>query len=439
MVSSIQPADVPPELAAVLDRLMRLHPKLIDLSLDRVRALLATLGHPERRLPPVIHVAGTNGKGSTVAFLRAMLEAAGHRVHAYTSPHLVRFNERIRLAGELVSDDMLLDLLRRVEAANDDAPITYFEVTTCAAFLGFAEVPADLVLLETGLGGRLDATNMVARPAVTAITRISLDHTQFLGDTVTAIAAEKAGILKPGRPCVVQAQPDAGVLGVLEARAAALGCPLSLGGRDWRVAPAPGGFRYEGTGRALDLPAPALPGAHQLANAGTAIACLEHLPLTVPDAAVAEGMRRVSWPARLQRLTRGPLVDLLPPGWELWLDGGHNDSGGAVLAEQARDWAADGKPMLLVYGMLGTKRPADFLAPLAPHVAGLAGIAIPDEDKTLSAEEAAAAAAALGIPSVAAEDAAAALRRLVGEAGGPARVLICGSLYLAGTILRENG
>ena len=433
------PAEARPRLEAALDRLKRLHPKVIDLSLDRVHRLLERLGRPERRLPPVVHVAGTNGKGSTVAFLRAILEAAGYRVHAYTSPHLVRFNERIRLAGELVGDGHLSELLERCEAANGDDPITYFEVTTCAAFLGFAEVPADVVLLETGLGGRLDATNVVERPSVTAITRISFDHMQFLGGTLAEIAGEKAGIMKPGVPCVLQAQPDPVPLSVIRARAAALGAPLEIGGEDWRVLPGADGFRFEGRRRALDLPPPSLAGAHQLANAGSAIACLDHLPLAVPDAAVAEGMRRVEWPARLQRLTRGPLADLLPEGWELWLDGGHNDSCGEVLAAQAASWRADGRPLSLVFGMLRTKQPADFLGPLAPHAARLAAVGIPGEENAMAAEEAAEAARSCGIAAEAAADVAAAVRALVAVSERPGRILVCGSLYLAGAILRDNG
>ncbi|NYZ13400.1 bifunctional folylpolyglutamate synthase/dihydrofolate synthase [Azospirillum sp. RWY-5-1] len=422
----------------VLDRLKALHPKVIDLSLERLERLLAALDHPERRLPPVVHVAGTNGKGSTVAFLRAMLEAAGHRVHAYTSPHLVRFHERIRLAGRLIGDDALTALLEEVEAANDGGPITFFEVTTAAAFLAFSRNPADVLLLEVGLGGRLDATNVIDRPAVTAITRISYDHRQFLGDTLEAIAGEKAGILKPGVPAVFAPQPDSVVTRLFRDRAAALGAPVV----DWRVEPLPdGGFRFEGPGRGLDLPAPALPGAHQFVNAGVAIACLGALSMTVPDDAVRRGMATVEWPARLQRLTRGPLAERLPPGWELWLDGGHNDSAGEVLAAQAAAWTrADAKPLHAVYGMLSSKQPEEFLAPLAPHIGRLRAVHIPSEEASLDAAAAAAAARAVGIAdAVAVRSVAAALDAILEAGGPPARVLVCGSLYLAGSVLAENG
>ncbi|PWC55173.1 folylpolyglutamate synthase/dihydrofolate synthase family protein [Azospirillum sp. TSO22-1] len=418
----------------VLQRLTALHPKVIDLSLDRIHRLLAALGDPHEGLPPVVHVAGTNGKGSTVAFLRAMLEAAGLRVHVYTSPHLVRFHERIRLAGTLITDDHLTALLEECEAANRGAPITFFEVTTAAGFLAFSRTPADVVLLETGLGGRLDATNVIERPAVTAITRVSHDHRQFLGDSLAAIAGEKAGILKPGVPAVFAPQPDAEVARVLAERAAAVGAPVSF----WRAEPSPGGFCFESAARRLDLPPPGLAGAHQILNAGLALACLEHLPVRVDDAAAARGVAGASWPARLQRLTRGPLVDRLPPGWELWLDGGHNDSAGEVLAVQAAVWAAqDGRPLDLVFGMLGSKEPAEFLRPLAPHVRRLRAVAIPGEDASLPAEAAAAAARAAGIADAEpAVDTAAALASITQADRG--RALICGSLYLAGTVLAEN-
>lgn len=422
----------------VLDRLKGLHPKVIDLSLDRVHRLLAALGHPERRLPPVVHVAGTNGKGSTIAFLRAMLEAAGLRVHVYTSPHLVRFHERIRLAGTLIDDDRLAALLEECEVANGGGPITFFEVTTVAALLAFAREPADVVLLETGLGGRLDATNVVERPAVTAITRISYDHRQFLGDTLEAIAGEKAGIFKPGVPAVIFPQPVQAAARTLAARAEVVGAPV----HGWSVTPTDGGFRFESARRRIDLPLPGLAGAHQIVNAGVALACLDHLPVVVDDAAVRRGLAAVEWPARLQRLTRGPLIDSLPAGWELWLDGGHNDSAGEVLAVQAARWAREEpeRPLLLVYGMLASKEPREFLGPLAPFVTAARAVSIPGEEASLTAEDTAAATRDCGIAdSVAAADVASALESLKGRGHGPARVLICGSLYLAGTVLAENG
>jgi dihydrofolate synthase / folylpolyglutamate synthase len=420
----------------VLNRLKSLHPTVIDLSLERLARLLADLGHPERRLPPTIHVAGTNGKGSTVAFLRAMLEADGKRVHTYTSPHLVRFNERIRLAGELIGDDALTAYLEEVERVNDGRPITYFEVTTAAAFLAYARIPADALLLEVGLGGRFDATNVIDRPAATAISRISYDHRQFLGDSIEGIAAEKAGILKPGVRAVFAPQPVASVTRVFEEQSRAVGArPVR-----WSVERTPGGFRFDSEDRALDLPPPGLLGAHQYTNAGLALAAIGGLPYRLPGEALRRGIAAVEWPGRLQRLTRGPLAARLPQGWELWLDGGHNDSAGEVLAAQADAWSADGRPLLAVYGMLTTKRPDEFLAPLAPYVKGLRAVHIPGEEASLGADEAAAAARAAGIAdSAAADDVATAIGALVARQNGPARILICGSLYLAGSVLAENG
>ena len=435
----------------VLDRLKGLHPKVIDLSLDRVHRLLAALGHPERKLPPVVHVAGTNGKGSTIAFLRAMLEAASYRVHVYTSPHLVRFHERIRLGrhqgGRLIDDDHLAALLEECEIANAGNPITFFEVTTVAALLAFSRVPADVVLLETGLGGRLDATNVVAKPAVTAITRISYDHRQFLGDSLLEIGSEKAGIFKPGVPVVLAPQPEADALRALKLRANAIGAPI----QSWSVQERPDGFRFESARRQLDLPMPGLAGVHQITNAGVAIACLDHLPLAVDDEAVRKGLATVEWPARLQRLTRGPLAESLPPGWELWLDGGHNDSAGEVLARQAVDWSrgqsgtgrsecSPALPLFVIYGMLSSKDPFEFLGPLAPFIHSLRAVAIPGEEASFTAEESCETAKLCGIRDhAAADNVDAALADLVANRPGPARVLICGSLYLAGTVLAENG
>jgi len=419
----------------VLERLTRLHPRKIDLSLVRIEALLATLGNPQDRLAPVIHVAGTNGKGSTVATLRACLEAAGYRVHAYTSPHLVRFHERIRLAGRLIEEDALAALLEECEHANRGMPITYFEITTAAALLAFARDPADAVLLEVGLGGRLDTTNVVQHPAVTAITPISLDHQAFLGDTIAAIAGEKAGIIKPGVPAVIGPQP-AEAASVIAARAAALAAPLFRWQHEWQCRPSGDGMRYEGTRWRLDLPPPALLGAHQIANAGIAIACLERLPgLDVGADAIAAGLRRIEWPARLQRLTRGPLAASLPPGSELWLDGGHNPAAGEMLGAVVAGW--HDRPLHLVVGMLNTKDATGFLTPLAPHARSLAAVTIPGEENPHPAAELAASARAVGIAAGEATSVEAALRDIAG-AGEAARVLICGSLHLAGVVLREN-
>jgi len=421
----------------ILDRLTALYPKAIDLTLERIGGLLADLGNPQLRLAPVIHVAGTNGKGSTVAFLRAMAEAAGYRVHAYTSPHLVRFNERIRLAGSLIEDDLLAVLLAEVERVNAGRPITFFEVTTAAAFLAFARVPADLVLLEVGLGGRGDATNVIARPAVCVLAPISFDHPEFLGDTVAKIAVDKAGIIKSGVPAIVAVQPvDAAT--VIERRAAELRAPLFRAGREWRVEPRPDGFRYIGR-TTLDLPLPALHGPHQIDNAGLAIAAVEQLTaLRIGPGDIAEGLRRVEWPARLQRLTRGPLVALLPPGAELHLDGGHNESGGSALAA----WAAtlqDGKALDIVIAMRSTKAADTFLARLAPRVRRLRSLSYPGETGWLPGDTVADLARRAGIAdATTATDPQAAVAELVARSPTPPRILICGSLYFAGHILAEN-
>ncbi|HYM03591.1 MAG TPA: folylpolyglutamate synthase/dihydrofolate synthase family protein, partial [Stellaceae bacterium] len=320
-------------VADVLQRLLRLHPKLIDLSLDRVIELLGALGHPQERLPPVVHVAGTNGKGSTIAFLRSCLEAQGYRVHVFTKPHLVRFNERIRLGGTLIDDDALVALLEECERANAGRSITFFEITTAAALLAFSRTPADILLLETGLGGRFDATNVIAQPAVTVITPVSLDHQHFLGETVAAIAGEKAGILKPGRPAVLGRQSKEG-RAALESRASALRAPLFRHDVEWHAKATATGLRYSGERwQNLDLPAPGLPGPHQYDNAGAALACLDRLSdLKLSLEALAYGIAHVEWPARLQRLARGRLAERVSAGWELWLDGGHNQAGGEALA-----------------------------------------------------------------------------------------------------------
>jgi dihydrofolate synthase/folylpolyglutamate synthase len=435
----------------VLARLMRLHPKVIDLSLDRVWRLLAALGHPERDLPPAVHVAGTNGKGSTLAFLRAMLEAAGYRVHVYTSPHLVRFHERIRLAGALIGEDQLLALLEEAERANGEAPITYFEITTCAAFLAFAREPADVLLLETGLGGRLDATNVLDAPALTAVTPIGMDHMQFLGETIEEIAGEKAGILKPGTPAVIAPQkPEAGR--VLLDRARAVGAPVHAHGTDWSYTPAADGtgFGYAGGALAGAWPAPGLLGPYQIANAATALACAERLPgFTISAESARTGLARAHWPGRMQRLAEGALARRLPAGWDLWLDGGHNADAGAVLAAaidawHARDREAGGaaRPLHLVYGMINSKHPVDFLRPLVPRAASLTAVAIPDEPASHTAAESAGFARQAGATRVAeAADVPEALDDLTRTHadGPPARVLICGSLYLAGKVLALDG
>jgi len=405
------------------------------MSLARIERLLDALGAPQRALPPCIHVAGTNGKGSTVAFLRAMAEAAGRRVHVYTSPHLVRFSERIRVAGALPADEALADLLEEVERANAGAPITFFEITTAAAFLAFARVPADLVLLEVGMGGRLDATNVVPQPLVSVITPISFDHMDYLGDTLAAIAGEKAGIVKPGIPVVVGAQPPEAAA-VIAARARDLGAPLFRCGQEWDFAIGAAGLAYRGVAERA-LPRPALPGPHQYANAATAIAVAETLPggMRLPDAALAAGLRDAIWPARLQRLTHGPLLAALPAGCELWLDGGHNEDGARAIADWARD-IADGTPLDLVMALRATKRAEPVFAALRPVARRLICAGNPADPVAAAPEQLRDAARAVGfVDAAAAPDVAAALRLL----HAPHRVLICGSLYLAGAVLAENG
>jgi dihydrofolate synthase/folylpolyglutamate synthase len=416
----------------ILDRMMALHPKIIDLTLDRMWRLLDALGNPQEHLPPVIHVAGTNGKGSTLAMIRAGLEADGKRCHVYTSPHLARFHERIRLAGDLISEAYLAEVLDECYAANGGEPITYFEITTCAALLAFARTPADYCLLEVGLGGRLDATNVVDKPALTVITPVSIDHQQYLGETLGQIAFEKAGILKREVPCVVGPQGDA-ALEAIEARAARLAAPLIAQGQHWHVWEERGRLIFQDETGLIDLPPPNLPGAHQFDNAGSALAALRHLGL--PEEALEAAVTRAEWPARMQRLTRGPLVDSAP-GIELWLDGGHNPAAGEALARHLA--TLPDRPTHLICGMLNTKDVAGFMRPLAPHVASLTAVSIPGEAATLTAEQTSGIAAACGIAERQAGSVAEALA-LIAEETPRARVLICGSLYLAGRILRENG
>ncbi|EKE44488.1 folC bifunctional protein [Oceaniovalibus guishaninsula JLT2003] len=411
---------------------MTLHPKVIDLTLDRMWRLLDALGNPQDALPPVIHVAGTNGKGSTLAMIRAGIEGAGQTAHVYTSPHLARFNERIRVAGDLIGDDALSALLDECEAANGGRPITFFEITTCAALLAFARTPADYCLLEVGLGGRLDATNVVARPRLTAITPVSPDHQQYLGDTLPLIAGEKAGILKPGVPCIVGRQQDA-ALDVIEAAAARLAAPLLVRGQHWHTDIQHGRLVFQDETGLLDLPLPNLPGPHQIDNAGAALAALRCL--RIAPAAFEAAVTRAEWPARMQRLRRGPLPDAAPRA-ELWLDGGHNPAAGDALAATLAGMPR--RPTRLVCGMLNTKDVAGYLRPLAAHADSLTAISIPDEANTLPAEATADAARGAGLRADIADSALDAVRAIA-AADPEARILICGSLYLAGNVLRDNG
>ena len=430
---------------SILTRLLALHPKRIDLSLGRIERLLTALDHPERKLPPVIHVAGTNGKGSTTAFLRAILEAAGLRVHVYTSPHLVNFNERFRLGavgeGRLVSDAELSKALEDCEHANGGEPITVFEITTAAGFLLFAQNPADVLLLEVGLGGRLDATNVIDTPLASIITPVSIDHTEFLGDTLEKIAAEKAGVIKAGAPVVVAAQ-HRDALAVIERQAARLKAPIRIAGENWTATEERGRLVYQDDNGLLDLPAPKLYGRHQFENAGLAIAALRAIPqFKIPPSAYEAGMTKADWPARLHRLAAGRLVDLAPPGSELWLDGGHNPDGGRAIAAALADLEERvSRPLVLIVGMLATKDFAGFLNNFAGLARRLIAVPVTDAEKGLPAEMVAEAARALDIPAASRgnlDEALEAVRKL--DLDPPPRILITGSLYLAGEVLRENG
>ena len=416
----------------ILKRMMSLHPKIIDLVLDRATRLLDALDNPERKLPPVIHIAGTNGKGSTQAMLRAGLEGVGKEVHAYTSPHLARFHERIRVAGDLISEEYLTEILDECYTVNGGESITYFEITTCAAFLAFARVKADYTLLEVGLGGRVDATNVIDTPALSIITPVSIDHQQFLGDTLAEIAGEKAGILKRGVPCVVGPQ-EGETIDVIEAKAARLGAPLLVHGQHWHVSEERGRLIYQDETGLLDLAMPALLGAHQVQNAGAAIAGLRALGFG--EKACSAAMTDVTWPARMQRLKDGAFPARVP-SLELWLDGGHNASAALAIADLLGKLPK--RETHLICGMLNTKDVSGYMKPLAPHVTGLMAVSIPDEINTLPSDVTAEAARAAGIDATEAENVQDALTSIAQKSPN-ARVLICGSLYLAGHVLRENG
>ncbi|NOR30237.1 MAG: bifunctional folylpolyglutamate synthase/dihydrofolate synthase [Sulfitobacter sp.] len=416
----------------VLARMMALHPKIIDLTLDRMWRLLDALGNPQNNLPPVIHIAGTNGKGSTQAMIRAGLESAGHRVHAYTSPHLARFHERIRVAGDLISEADLTAVLDECYDANNGGNITYFEITTCAALLAFSRTPADYTLLEVGLGGRLDATNVVDTPALTVITPVSIDHQQYLGDTLGQIAGEKAGIIKRRVPCVVGPQQDE-AMDVIEAEATRHHAPLLAYGQQWHVGPEAGRMVYQDEKGLLDLPRPNLLGAHQINNAGAALAALRLLGIA--DGHCEAAITRAQWPARMQRLKTGPLVEAAENA-ELWLDGGHNPAAGEAIADLLGSMPK--RATYLICGMLNTKDIAGYLRPLATQAEKLVAVSIPGEAATLPAHETAQAARGVGMQAEEAPSLHQALVDILAD-DPAARVLICGSLYLAGGVLRENG
>ena len=415
----------------VLDRMKSLHPKVIDLTLDRVWGLLEAIGSPEKTLPPVIHIAGTNGKGSTQAMLRAGLEADGKRVHAYTSPHIERFHERIMLAGKLISEDRLTAVLDECYLANGPKPITYFEITTCAALLAMARSQADYTLLEVGLGGRLDATNVIERPAICIITPVSIDHEQFLGNTVPKIAMEKAGIIKKGVPVVVGPQPD-DAMQVIEEIASFRYAPLLAYGQHWHVSRERDRLIYQDETGLLDLPLPVLPGAHQIENAGAAIAVMRHFKIL--QQATEQALTNASWPARMQRLKDGALARLAGQA-ELWLDGGHNAAAGIAIGKHLATLPK--RPTFLICGMLNTKDVLGYVTPLAKQADKLIAVSIPNEINTLPAEVTATQASNVGLAASTAVNVAIAIQEIV-QTDPHARILICGSLYLAGAVLREN-
>jgi dihydrofolate synthase / folylpolyglutamate synthase len=421
-----------PRVDDALERLLRLYPRAIDLDMGRLQALLGKLGHPEQRLAPVLHVAGTNGKGSTCAFARAIAEEAGLRTQVFTSPHLIDFNERIRLSHGLVDMVTLAETLEAVERVNAGAAITVFEVITAAAFVLFAADPADMCILEVGLGGRGDATNVIERPAVCGITSISIDHREFLGDSLTGIAAEKAGVIKPGVPVVTGAQAPE-VLAVIAEHAARQGAPVFPRDRDWTIEPRENGLRFADAAGELPLPWPSLVGAHQHDNAGIAIAALRAAGLAIPPPAFARGLARAEWPGRMQRLG-GSLAAALPAGWELWLDGAHNPGAGVALARHLEGWTD--RPLHLVVGMKRGKDAAEFLKPLLPYARTVSAVAEPDQYLALSVSEVIAASG--GVARDGGTVAQALAKLAVTETPAPARVLVCGSLYLAGALLRRR-
>ncbi len=435
---------IPGRSDAILERLLALHPKKIDLALDRIRRLLGALGDPQDRLPPVIHVAGTNGKGSACAFSRAMLEAQGLKVHMHISPHLVRFHERIRLAGQLISEEELCDTLLEVERVNDGAPITFFEITAAAMFLAFSRHPADAVVLEVGLGGTYDATNVVKRPAMTVIQPVGLDHLEFLGDDLAGIAREKAGIIKKGAPLVIGPQSDVALDEILS-RADRMGVSAYVFHQDFSARQEHGRMVYEDGDGLLDLPLPKLIGRHQIENAGVAIAALRHARQGWgTDTAIERGLATVDWPARLQRLHHGPLVEAAPRGAEVWLDGGHNPHCAAALSNAIADLEdKSDRPLYLICGMLRTKDAAGFLNPFRGLARHVVTVTIPGEDASLGAGALYDAARAAGLDAAPGEDLEDAMLQIAARSHmdrheASPRILICGSLYLAGRVLAEN-
>jgi dihydrofolate synthase/folylpolyglutamate synthase len=417
-------------------RLNQHHPKVIDLSLDRIKRLLKKLGNPQDNLPSIIHIAGTNGKGSTIAFMRAIAEAAGLNVHTYTSPHLVQFNERIRINGDIIHNQQLLRLIDEVEDKNGTNPITFFEITTAIAMLAFARTPSDLVLLETGLGGRLDATNVITNPIVTAITPISHDHAKFLGDKLEDIAAEKAAIMKPGTICFTTKQ-DITVLNILKNFAQGINVPLKIENKDWWTLEKKNQLSIILDETETKTPLPSLIGPHQIQNASLAIVALKALNEDrITEAAITKGLQNVKWPARMQKLTTGPLLEELPKCWELWLDGGHNPAAGKALALTLKTF--DKQPIFLIVGMINSKKPSGFLKPLKRYIIGIKAVEIPNEKASLSAEQIVKIAKDIKLTASSATSVKEAVRQIVIETNVAGKILICGSLYLAGEVLKDN-
>ena len=432
MKEVIRSAD--PRIAALIERQATQYVGSDYLGLDRISALLDKLGRPQDRLPPVFHVAGTNGKGSTCAFLRAALEAAGKSVHAFTSPHLVRYNERIRVAGKLIADDRLSELMARVVDANDEVGGSLFEVNTAVAFLAFAETPADACILEVGLGGRLDATNVIEKPAVCGIASLGLDHQAFLGETLVEVAGEKAGIAKRGVPLVTQLYPPQSAEKIAEIALAA-GAIWEPRGLHWHAIVRQGQLRYRDRQGELDLPLPRLPGKHQALNAALAVAMLRHQSkIAVPASALSAAMGWANWPARLQQLPDGPLFDMLPKGSELWVDGGHNPSAARLVADYAKKHWIDGLPLVLLFASLQSKDAAGTLRPFQGIAAEVLTLPI-EGHECREPEDLAHLAESMGLPSRSRASLAGAMTAL----RRPARVLAFGSLYMAGELLALNG
>lgn len=420
----------------IVDRLHRLHPSLIDLSLNRIFGLLDRLGNPHTELPSPVHVAGTNGKGSYLAFMQSICEAAGLVVHKYTSPHLVNFGERIIVAGKPLSEEELVDLLKECESANAGREITFFEVSTAAAFLAFSRTKADVTLIETGLGGRFDATNVIQKPALTAITPVSMDHMRFLGNTLDAIASEKAGILKPSVTSIIGPQNPA-AMEIIENRANEIGAPLLRQGSEWNVTDDFSGLHLSYREETLALPHPGLPGLHQHSNAGQAVvSILELFGSQIDGDAIETGLKRAEWPGRLQKLSEGNLVSLIPKGWELWIDGGHNQAAAEAILNFVKVWSDT--PLVIIFGSLNSRNPDDFLKILAPVTTLAVCITIPGEKSALKARDCYLAAQSVGIEAIETTSIKSALEKAA-HYGTKGKILVCGSLYLAGAVLAENG